>query len=100
MYRKNRDVLRDCQQWQNMYERLLGVPMRGVWLERMGHESRGVIIVTVQWWAQFERARNERRDRRGPRTSLIETRLRNSLCELTCTHADIWTKFYGSIAIF
>lgn len=72
MYRKNRDVLRDCQQWQNMYERLLGVPMRGVWLECMEHKSRSVVIVTVQWWMQFERC-----DRRGPRTSLIETRLHN-----------------------
>lgn len=53
-------------------ERLLGFPMRGVRLERMGHKSRGVIIVTVQWSAQFERVCNEQRDRRGPRTSLIE----------------------------
>lgn len=95
MYRKNRDVLRDCQQWQNMYERLLGVPTRGVQLERTEHKSRGVVIVTVQWWAQFER-----RDRRGPRTSLIETQLHNSLCELS-THAHILsTKLSGSTAGF
>lgn len=96
MYRENRDVLRDCQQWQNMYERLLGVPMRGFWLERMEHKSCGVVIVAVQWWAQFER-----RDRRGPRTSLIEARLRNSLCKLTSIHAHILsTKLSGSIAAF
>lgn len=53
-------------------ERLLGFPMRGVRLERMGHKSRGVIIVTVQWSVQFERVCNEQRGRRGPRTSLIE----------------------------
>lgn len=56
----------------NMYERHLGVPMRGVWLESTS--DAGGVIITVQWWPQFER-----RDRRGLRVSLIETRLYNIL---------------------